>query len=155
MSTHSYGLRIEEIFENIGRLMPLLLIGDESEAMINRYLSRGRVFAGIVDNTEISVCVVTSEPGGYIEIKNLAVAPHMRRQGIGRAMLAHIESLYRDNDIYLGTGETPSTLRFYMSCGYSYSHRIENFFTDNYDSPIIEEGVRLKDMIYLKKSHLD
>lgn len=37
------------------------------------------------------------------------------------------------------------------SCGYSYSHRIAGFFTDNYPGPIIEDGVRLKDMLYLSK----
>ena len=28
-------------------------------------------------------------------------------------------------------------------------HRIENFFIDNYDHPIVEAGVLLKDMVYL------
>lgn len=49
------------------------------------------------------------------------------------------------------TGDVPSTIGFYKSCGFEYSHRIENFFTDNYDHQIIEDGVLLKDMIYLKK----
>ena len=51
-----------------------------------------------------------------------------------------------------GRETPPSTLRFYKSCGFTYSHRIPDFFTDNYPDPIIEEGVRLRDMIYLKKS---
>ena len=51
----------------------------------------------------------------------------------------------------VGTGDVASTVGFYKSCGYEYSHRIENFFTDNYDYQILEDGVLLKDMIYLKQ----
>ena len=65
--------------------------------------------------------------------------------------LGYAESQHSNKKIILGTGETPSTLRFYKFRGYSYSHRIPNFFTDNYPAPIIEEGVTLCDMIYLEK----
>lgn len=51
----------------------------------------------------------------------------------------------------VGTGDVASTVGFYKSCGFEYSHRIENFFTDNYDYQILEDGVLLKDMIYLKQ----
>lgn len=39
---------------------------------------------------------------------------------------------------------------FYENCGFTYSHRIPDFFTDNYDHPIYEAGKQLKDMVYLK-----
>lgn len=66
-------------------------------------------------------------------------------------MLEYIEHLNSGKTIILGTGETPSTLSFYQACGYTYSHRIPNFFTANYDHPIIEDGIMLKDMVYLCK----
>ncbi len=50
----------------------------------------------------------------------------------------------------MGTGDVPSTVGFYRHCGFVYSHRIGNFFIDNYDHPIVEDGIRLKDMVYLK-----
>lgn len=96
----------------------------------------------------MTVCIDSTT----VEVKNLAVADGFRRQGYGRRMLRHIENRHPGKAIVLGTGETPSTLRFYRSCGFTYSHRIPDFFTDNYPEPIIEEGVRLRDMIYLKKS---
>lgn len=86
-----------------------------------------------------------------VEVKNLAVEPDFRGRGIGRSMLEYIENMNRGKVIILGTGETPSTLRFYNSCGYFYSHRVPDFFIDNYPEPIVEEGVTLRDMIYLKK----
>lgn len=144
-------LQIHRIANDKHQYMNLLLIGDESETMIRKYLDRGNLFVGKVDGEAVAVIVSTEELDGSIEIKNLAVAPRCRRKGIGRRMLEHIEKLYRDRTICLGTGETPSTLRFYRSCGYHYSHRIPDFFIDNYPNPIIEEGVKLRDMIYLYK----
>ena len=34
----------------------------------------------------------------------------------------------------------------------NFSDRVENFFTDNYDHPIYEEGKLLTDMVYLKRT---
>lgn len=43
------------------------------------------------------------------------------------------------------------TLPFYLRCGFTPSHCVQNFFTDHYDHPIYEGGVQLVDMIYLRK----
>lgn len=132
-------------------LLPLLLIGDESEYMIARYLDRGTLYAANIGSEPVAVCLTTDEGDNVVEVKNLAVLPQYQRKGIGRAMLEYIERLNSGKTIILGTGETPSTLSFYQACGYTYSHRIPNFFTDNYDHPIIEDGIMLKDMVYLCK----
>lgn len=137
--------------------MPLLLLGDESPSMIARYLYDGRLFIATRSghNRAIAVILTINRPDGAIEIKNLAVAPHMRRRGIGRAMLSHIAALYPDRTLTLGTGATPSTLRFYRSSGFTEAYVIPDFFTLNYDHPIIEEGVTLRHMIYLTRSPLN
>lgn len=154
---------MESVAENIGivsitgdkrRYLPLLLIGDESEEMIERYIDDGVLFAAFINGTPVAVCLSVDISDTVAEIKNLAVSEDYRRQGIGRRMLEHAEKFHRDKTIILGTGETPSTLRFYRSCGYSYSHRIPDFFTRNYKHEIIEEGVTLRDMIYLAKRGL-
>lgn len=142
---------IIEIYNNKKQYLPLLLIGDESESMIDRYLDSGTLCVGLFNGKPIAVCVVVNLDSDTVEIKNLAVDADFRGQGYGRLMLDYVESKHSNKKIVLGTGETPSTVRFYKSCGYSYSHRIPNFFTDNYPDPIIEEGVTLRDMIYLEK----
>lgn len=145
---------ITEVVGDKKQYLPLLLIGDESESMIDRYIDQGRLYVGFIDNEPVAVCVTIGN-GAEVEVKNLAVLPEFRCHGYGRRMLRHVERLNPDRTIILGTGETPSTLRFYNSCGYVYSHRVPNFFTDNYIAPIIEEGVTLRDMIYLKKDNSD
>lgn len=144
-------LDIREIESGKEAYMPLLLVGDESEAMVGRYLGHSKLYAGLIGDEAVAVCAVTTEGPNLVEVKNLAVRSDMRRRGIGRAMLLYVERNHQGKSIQLGTGETPSTLRFYGSCGYTYSHRLPGFFTKNYPSPIIEEGVMLKDMIYLRK----
>ena len=52
----------------------------------------------------------------------------------------------------VGTGSTAGTLKFYERCGFTYSHTVKDFFTDNYDHKIIEDGKELRDMIYLKRT---
>lgn len=147
----SENFKIVEIKSNKKRFLQLLLIGDESETMIDRYLDHGNLYAGVLNGVPITVCVALTIDDTTVEIKNLAVSPYVQRRGFGRRMLEHVEKLNTNKSIILGTGETPSTLRFYEKCGYRYSHRVPDFFTNNYSNPIIEDGVLLRDMIYLKK----
>jgi len=144
-------LHIREYNGYINPIMPLLLVCDESEQMVRGYIGSCTIYVGTCNNDIVAVCAVMETEPGTVEVKNLAVTQSMRRQGIGRAMLNHVESALNPHTISLGTGETPSTLRFYKSCGYEVSHIIPGFFTDNYPAPIIEEGVRLRDMICLVK----
>lgn len=148
-------LRIEKCLTDKREFLPLLLVGDESERMIDRYLDRCDLYVGFLNDEAIALCAVECLDSATVEVRNLAVADGYRRCGYGRGMLEFAERMYRGKSIILGTGETPSTLRFYMNCGYSYSHRIDNFFIDNYPDPIVEEGVMLRDMIYLKKETVE
>jgi hypothetical protein len=52
--------------------------------------------------------------------------------------------------LLVGTGEDEKTINFYKKCGFKYSHIVEDFFINNYDHKIIENGKELKDMVYLK-----
>ena len=147
----THNLEIKHIHNNKTEFMDLLLTGDESEEMVCRYLKEGSLYVGFYNGTAVAVTVTTENDDNSVEINNLAVATLYRRHGIGRRMLEYVEQLHPGRTFRLGTGETPSTLRFYRSCGYRFSHRVPDFFTDNYPTPIVEEGVRLEDMIYLLK----
>ena len=132
--------------------LPLLLLGDEQEDMIDRYLDRGTLLA-LYDGGLRAVCVVTKEAPGVFEIKNLAVEPAFQRQGYGRAMVRHVAGACRTAGgtcLLVGTGDSPLTVPFYLACGFTPSHRVENFFLDHYDHPIFEGGVQLRDMVYFR-----
>ena len=135
------------------RYLSLLLLADEQEDMIDRYLERGVMY--VLDDDGIKgECVVTDEGGGVLEIKNIATQPDHHGKGYGRALIRYIESVYRDSHsvLQVGTGDSPLTVPFYEACGFVRSHRVENFFLDHYDHPIYECGVQLVDMVYLRKA---
>ena len=145
-------MRFEQITKNKNQFLPLLLFADEQKDMIDQYLERGELWA-LYDDELCCTCVVTDEGNGLLEIKNLAVAPSKQKQGYGRAMLHFIEDHYQPDyhTVQLGTGDTPQTVPFYEKCGFVRSHTAKDFFTDNYDHPIIECGILLRDMVYFKK----
>lgn len=146
-------MEIRKIASHKKDYLPLLLLGDEQEDMIDRYLERGTLYALFIEDAARAVCVVTDEGNGVLEIKNIAVAPAFQKKGLGRALIAFIENAYRQTHAVLlvGTGESPLTVPFYEKCGFRYSHRIPNFFTVHYDHPIYEGGVLLRDMVYFAK----
>lgn len=145
-------MRIEKITTNKNQYLELLLLADESEEMIARYLERGDVFA-LYDDDLKSICVVATVDETTCELKNLATYEKFRGKGYAKALIKHISEYYKSSckAMLVGTGEVPSILSFYENCGFTRSHLIKNFFTDHYDHPMFEEGIQLVDMIYLKK----
>ncbi len=143
---------IKEITEGKREFMTLLLLADEQESMVEKYLGRGIMF--VLDDGGIKAeCVVTDEGDGILEIKNIAVSPGSQKKGYGARMIQSIEQKFRDSFRILraGTGDSPLTVPFYEKCGFVKSYRVKGFFTDNYDHPIIEGGVLLTDMVYFEK----
>lgn len=143
---------IRELKENKKQLLPLLLLADEQEDMIDRYIYRGTMF--VLDDEGIKCeCVITDEGSGILEIKNIATEPGCQGKGYGKIMIDFIAMQYRGKYEFLqvGTGDSPLTISFYKKCGFIRSHRIKNFFIDNYNHPIFECGIQLIDMIYLKR----
>ena len=125
-------MHITKITNNKKAYLPLLLLADEEEAMLDRYLERGTMY--VLDDGGVKAeCVVTDEGSGILEIKNLAVEPAYQKHG------------------QVGTGDSPSTVPFYEKCGFTRSHIVKNFFSDNYSRPIYDAGVLLKDMVYLRR----
>lgn len=145
-------MKIFRVTEHKKRYLELLLMADEQEDMLDRYLERGDMFA-LDDGGVKAECVVTKEADGVYELKNIAVLPEARRKGYAKVLIDHVWNLYPDcRTLLAGTGDVPSALAFYRRCGFMESHRVKDFFTDNYDHVMIEDGVALKDMVYLQKT---
>lgn len=145
-------MNIREIKENKKQYLSLLLLADEQEDMIDRYIDRGTMY--VLDDDGVKCeCVVTDEGEGILEIKNIATEPQYQGKGYAREMIDFICRKYKGvfSVLQVGTGDSPLTVPFYEKCGFVRSHTVKNFFTDNYDHPIYECGVLLTDMIYLRK----
>ena len=154
VTMQNMGIQIRKIDADKKQFLELLLLADEQEDMIDRYLDRGEMFALYNDEQSVvAVAVVTQESEAVVELKNLAVAPKFQRKGYGRQMVEFIIHHYSDryHTLLVGTGDSIQTTSFYKSCGFHYSHTVEEFFTKNYDHPIYEEGKQLRDMLYFSR----
>ena len=145
-------MKIVEVKFDKKRYIDLLLLADEQEDMIDRYLERGTMY--VLDDDGVKAeCVVSEESSGILEIKNIATDPSHQKKGYGKMLIDFIASKYSGQYTVLqvGTGDSQLTVPFYEKCGFQRSHIVKNFFIDNYDHPIYECGVQLIDMIYLQK----
>ena len=128
-------MKIREVNENKKQFISLLLLADEQENMIDRYLEKGNMY--VLEDGNVKA----------------AVDPENQGKGYGKALIDFLASKYADeySVLQVGTGDSPLTVPFYEKCGFVRSHNIPNFFTDNYDHPIYECGVQLIDMVYLQR----
>ncbi len=145
-------MTITEIKTDKKQYLSLLLMADEQEDMIDRYLDRGTMYV-LEDNGIKAECVVTDDGDGILEIKNIATDPAHQGKGYGKALIDFLADRYAGtySILQVGTGDSSLTIPFYEKCGFIRSHTIPNFFTDNYEHPIIEAGVQLVDMVYLRR----
>ena len=104
-------------------------------------------------------CMIVTDEGvdgrgrRIAEVKNLAIAPEFQRRGVGRVLLDFAAARYAPtrDALQVGTGDSPLTVPFYEACVFVRSGVLPNFFIDNYDHPIIEAGVQLRDMVCLRR----
>jgi GNAT superfamily N-acetyltransferase len=145
-------MEIKKVEENKKQYLDLLLLADEQEDMVDKYLERGTMYI-LEENGVQAECVVTDEGEGILELKNIAVYPHAQGKGYGKALVSFLVQTYAGQfaAIQVGTGDSPSTVPFYEACGFRRHHIVKDFFIENYDHPIIECGVQLKDMVYLER----
>ncbi|MGM9540562.1 GNAT family N-acetyltransferase [Anaerovibrio sp.] len=150
--THSPSFAIHKVTENKKQYLSLLLLADEQESMVDRYLEKGTMY--VLDENGIKAeCVVTDEGNGILEIKNIATTPEYQGKGYAKKIIEYLVAKYEGtyDILQVGTGDSPLTIPFYEKCGFVRHHIIKNFFTDNYDHPIFECGIQLVDMIYLQR----
>lgn len=104
-------IKIRKVKENKKAYMDLLLLADEQEDMIDRYLDRGAMYV-LEDDGVKAECVVTDEGDCVLEIKNIAVCPAYQRKGYARQLIAFVEQSCagRYRTLRVGTGDSPMTI---------------------------------------------
>ena len=103
-------VEIRRVETNKKQYLALLLLADEQEDMIDRYLERGSMYV-LEDDGVKAECVVTDEGGGVLELKNIAVEPDFQGKGYGKALVDFLIRTYAGQYMLLqvGTGDRKST----------------------------------------------
>ena len=119
---------------------------------------RHSLFAVSVYNGEELVAMgrVVGDMGIAFYLQDVIVLGEYQNKGLGTKIVKRLEKYVEgfrieNTEIFLGLMATKGKEEFYEKLGFKYSHRIKNFFIDNYNHPIYECGIQLRDIIYLKR----
>lgn len=143
-------IEIKTIDENKKGRIDLLLLADPYEVMIDKYLDKGIMYA-LYDNDELTcIAVVIEISKETCELKNIATYEYFQNRGYASKMINHILDVYSEPYSSMIVGTAESGIPFYEKFGFVYSHKIKNFFIDNYPEPIFEGESQCVDMLYLE-----
>ena len=145
---------IQEILENKQDYASLLCESDPNINLVENYLWDGRLFAYFENNEPISFIVVKETNDTTLEIKNVLTLEKYRGRVLAKALIQYVENLYKNKTTYLiGTANSSITnMLIYTKLGYTYSHKIENFFIDYYPQEIYENNMQAIDLLYFSKT---
>ena len=87
-------MRIIEVKEDKKQYLDLLLLADEQENMIDRYLDKCKMYV-LDDNGIKCECIVTDEGNDVLEIKNIATVPDYQGKGYAKSLIDFIVEKYR------------------------------------------------------------
>ena len=113
-------MRIEEIKMDKKRFLELLLLADEQENMIDRYLEDGRMFV-LYDEEPKCEAVVIERSKTECELKNLATDPTHQGKGYGKAMMGFWEKEMQQRGhkmLLTSTQVDEEAQHFYRKLGY-------------------------------------
>jgi len=133
----------------------LFLKADPSRKIIDSYLDRAYQFELVRGDVLLGVILLIDTRPETVEIVNVAVAEKVQNQGFGEKLICFSCDWATQNNyhtIEIGTGSTSfAQLYLYQKCGFRVVSVDRDFFVENYDEPIIENKLILKDMLRLKK----
>jgi ribosomal protein S18 acetylase RimI-like enzyme len=106
------------------------------------------------ETSALGVYVLARKDVHRFELMNIAVREDCRGIGLGRRLLGHAIGLAEAKGgrvVDVGTGNSSfEALAFYQRAGFRIVGVIPDFFTDNYPEPIVEDGIRCRDMVRLE-----
>ena len=132
--------------------MGLLLQADPSIKKVEDYLRQSKCFIATLKGQVVGVCIVKPVSEDTHELMNISVAPEYQKIGIGRKLLQYVIIATRKAKVKrleVGTGTFGYQLAFYQREGFRVYSIEKDFFLINYEEPIYEDGIQLKDMLRL------
>ncbi len=131
----------------------LLLLADPSREMLEEYLANGECRVAEIAGEIVGVYVLARLDVETMEIMNIAVDERMHGRGIGRKLIGDAIQTARElgyQSLEVGTGNSSiGQLALYQKCGFRMEGVIKDFFIDNYDEAIFEDGIQCRDMVRL------
>ena len=146
-----------ELVDSSDRLefMPFLVMADESESVVKEYVADGQMYAIMVGSGLVAgVALFVEESAGVIELKNIALDPRFRGQGLGKQVIDMAFEDFREQGfrkMIVGTANSSiANLAFYQKAGFRMADIRKDFFL-KYPEPIFEDGIQAMDMVMFER----
>lgn len=131
----------------------LLLLSDDTKEAIDRNLDNSELYIAEIESNVIAAFILKDVENNTIEIKNIAVDEIIQGKGIGTILLDYIIQLAKERKyktLLVGTcDQCFREIDFYKKSGFMNSGIRKDFFINNYEEPIYENGIRIRDMVML------
>lgn len=132
----------------------LLLLADPSRILVEAYLKQGDCYVCEEKDEIIGTYVIVKLNDDTTEIKNVAVREDMQGQGIGKKLILDALRTAKasgSSTVEIGTGNSSiGQLALYQKCGFRISDVVKDFFVNQYEERIFENGIHCRDMIRLE-----
>ena len=132
----------------------LLLLADETIQSIHSYIFKSEVYLVRINEEPVGAFCLYEIDQNTVELKNIAVARQLQSKGIGTQIVDFIKQYLKAQKyrtLIVGTADVGRRqIKFYEKNGFLKYDILEGFYVENYDHPIFENGVQLKDMVLLK-----
>ncbi|EFI66979.1 GNAT family N-acetyltransferase [Lysinibacillus sp. HST-98] len=149
-----YRTSLEKVEGNREAFLPQLLLADESEVAVRKYLDKGTLYKINCGELLVGVALVIPQSDTTIELKNIAIETKYQGKGIGKEILRQLIEKCRNEGyqvVLVGTANSSiDNIAFYQKAGFR-MEAIEKDFFSHYPEPIYENGIRALDMIFFTK----
>lgn len=133
----------------------LLLLADPSREIVESYIKKGKIYITKEKQRIVGILVLVEISPNEMEIKNLAVDPNEQGKGYGKNLIQFAISkskMLGYKRLLICTGNSSiHQLALYQSCGFVIVDTILDFFVQNYEEEIWENGIQCKDLIKLEQ----
>lgn len=129
--------------------MELMLEADPEVQAIEKYLDKSELYVMMEAGRPVCEMMLMERDDGDIELKNIATAAEDRGRGYAGEMIRHALNLCAGKYERMYVGTSTDMIPYYEKFGFRPEYVVENFFVDNYENPVIDNGEVLRDMHYL------
>jgi len=131
----------------------LLLLADEDEKMIAKYLGSARFWAARLEGKIVGMAGLEDRGDGICEIVSVAVAPEFQNRKIGTRLVEAAVGYAKTRgyrEVLIKTGDCGiGQLFLYQRCGFRFKAVVKDYFVKYYPKPIYENNLRCIDQVVL------
>ena len=150
-------VRVEGHAGDRAELRARFALAEDSEAQLDSYLDDGEVLVAVAGDRIVGhLQLVEAAGGGRSEIKNMAVDPAHRRNGVGRllvdAAVGRERARGRSTLLVATAAADIDNLRFYQRAGFRLRVVERDAFTPatGYPPHTLVDGIELRDRVWLE-----